>query len=316
MSFSTNVRLELAHLQTAKECCQRAEIVGLTLTGGSLLLSGEGASVVLSTETAAVARRAYLAIRGAFGYRCEIAVARREYPRVRNVYKLTLRGEGAARLLRECGIVNGATALFPDEKLLRGVLRRDCCARAFVRGAYLGCGSVADPSHKYHLEFAITREEIAGLLTRFLQERFDLSARVVARRNSSVVYIKDAESIVTLLGVMGANEALLQMESRRVVKSMRNKVNRLTNCDNANIAKSVDAATRQAAAIQWLNDNVGLDVLSAALQQVARARLEYRNMSLEELGRMVEPPLAKSAVNHRLRRIEELVAKYRHTEIT
>ena len=163
------------------------------------------------------------------------------------------------------------------------------------------------------MEFATGRETFAGAFMQFLR-RYELNARQVQRKNVYVVYLKESEQIISLLGMMGAHEALLRMESARVVKAVRNRVNRETNCDSANMDKAINAAMRQVETIEWLEENMGLNRLTPALEQVARARLENRNATLEELGGMIDPPLGKSAINHRLRRIEELAAKLKERQ--
>ena len=311
MSFSSDARLELAHTRVERECCMRAEIAGMLLSGGNLLLTGGGGvALTLSCELAAIARHIYLLIKDSFGERCEIVVSRRAYPKVRNVYTLTLRGPAAERVLVECGAVHRSCLFALRGGLPERLLGRQCCQRAFMRGAFLGCGSVADPASKYHLEFAAGRESFANAFANFLQ-KCELNAKVVNRKNVFVVYLKESEQIISLLGMMGAHEALLRMESARVVKAVRNRANRAANCDNANMDKAINASIRQVETIEWLEANMGLERLTPALEQVARARLENRNATLEELGAMIEPPLGKSAVNHRLRRIEELAAKLR-----
>ena len=310
MSFSSDVRLELAHVRLDKQCCMRSELAGMLLSSGNLLISGGGVALALSSELAAIARHAYLLVRDSFGERCEIAVARREYPRVRNVYTLTLRGEAAERVLVECGAVHRACVFALRNGLPERLLGKQCCQRAFMRGAFLGCGSVADPASKYHLEFAAGRESFAQAFSAFLG-RLGLNARTVRRKSAHVVYIKGCEQIIELLGLMGAHEGLLKMESARVVKEVRNRANRAANCDNANLDKAIDAGVRQTEAIIWLEENLGLDRLTPALQQVARARLDNRDATLEALGALMEPPLGKSAINHRLRRIEELADRLR-----
>lgn len=314
MSFSSDVRLELAHTHAEHDHCMRAEIAGMLLSSGNLLLTGGGGvALSLSSELAAIARHIYLLIRDSFGARCEIVVTRRSYPKVRNVYALTLRGEDAVRVLVECGAVHKSCVFALRGGLPERLLGRECCRRAFMRGAFLGCGSVADPASKYHLEFAAGRESFARAFAEFLQ-KCELNAKTVNRKNVFVVYLKESEQIISLLGMMGAHEALLRMESARVVKAVRNRANRAANCDNANMDKAINASIRQVENIEWLEENLGLSHLTPALEQVARARLENHNATLEELGSMIEPPLGKSAVNHRLRRIEELAAKLRQKQ--
>ncbi|MGB9804650.1 DNA-binding protein WhiA, partial [Desulfofundulus sp.] len=194
----------------------------------------------------------------------------------------------------------------------RELVRRECCRRAYLRGAFLGGGSVNNPEGTYHLEIITGNAEHARALGRLMGE-FGLEARVSVRKNWHVVYLKDSDQIVALLNVMGAHAALLDFENVRIYKDVRNQVNRLVNCETANLNKVVEAALRQVEDIRFIAGTLGLEKLPPALRQVAEARLQYPDASLRELGEVLEPRVGKSGVNHRLRRLSEIAARLRET---
>ena len=193
-----------------------------------------------------------------------------------------------------------------DESLLRNT----CCKRAFLRGAFLGVGSMSDPEKGYHLEFVSTDEAKAVQLQKIIHE-FHVDAKIILRKKYFVVYIKESESIVDLLNIMEAPVALMNLENLRILKDMRNSINRKVNCEAANINKTVSAANRQIEDIEYLRDHYGLQNLQPALRQMAEVRLEYPEASLKELGEFLEPKVGKSGVNHRLRKLSELAEKMR-----
>ena len=187
-------------------------------------------------------------------------------------------------------------------------LEKSCCRRAFLRGAFLCAGSVSDPEKGYHLEFVCSKEAKARQLRQVIQG-FDIEAKIVLRKKYYVVYIKEGAGIVDLLNVMGAHVALMDLENLRILKEMRNSINRRVNCETANITKTVNAANRQIEDILFLRDHYGLQKLPPALRDMALARLEYPDAPLKELGQRLEPPVGKSGVNHRLRKLSELAEK-------
>ena len=189
-------------------------------------------------------------------------------------------------------------------------IQRSCCRRAFLRGAFLCAGSISDPKKGYHLEFVCTQESKAGQLQQVIQ-KFDIEAKTVLRKKYHVVYIKDGAGIVDLLNVMGAHVALMNLENLRIVKEMRNSINRRVNCETANITKTVNAASRQIEDMLFLRDHYGLQKLSPALREMAEVRLEYPDAPLKELGEHLEPPVGKSGVNHRLCKLSELAERVR-----
>lgn len=192
----------------------------------------------------------------------------------------------------------------------RSVLQMECCKTAFLRGAFLAGGSVSDPEKSYHLEIVCQNEETAELI-RSTMQRIGTDARIVLRKGNSVVYLKEGDQIVYLLGGMGASNSFLNIESVRVLKEMRERVNRRVNCETANLGKTIASAVRQIEDIRFLRDNGGFRDLPEGLREMAEVRLEYPDAPLAELGMYLDPPIGKSGVNHRLRKLSALAAEQR-----
>lgn len=189
-------------------------------------------------------------------------------------------------------------------------IERMCCKRAFLRGAFLCVGSISDPEKSNHLEFVCTSEDMAELLKKYMAE-FEIVAKTVRRKKYFVVYLKDGEEIVDLLNVMGAHVSLMEFENQRILKEISNSVNRRVNCETANIAKTVNAASKQVEDIILIRDTSGFGGLPQNLREMAQVRIEYPEASLKELGSYLDPPVGKSGVNHRLRRLSEIADKLR-----
>ena len=212
--------------------------------------------------------------------------------------------EDAMAFVKEIRIFDGT--LLAAEPLVS----RLCCKRAFLRGLFLSCGSITDPRSGYHLELAagsrdraIRMQEIIGV--------FELEAKTIERKSGYVVYIKEGAAIADFLNVIGAHVALMEFENVRILKEMRNSINRQVNCETANIRKTVSAASRQTEDIRFIHDTIGFGNLSENLSQIARLRLENPEVTLKELGEMLEPPIGKSGVNHRLRKLSEIAEELR-----
>ena len=188
------------------------------------------------------------------------------------------------------------------------LLSRTCCKRAFLRGAFLASGSISDPQKSYHFEIVCQEQQQAQLLQE-LYHAFELDAKIVQRKKYYIVYLKEGAQIVDALNVMGAYVALMNLENVRIFKEMRGSVNRIVNCETANINKVVGAACRQVEDIRYIQSKVGLDELPPALREMAQIRLEYPDSSLKELGELCDPPVGKSGVNHRLRKLGEIARK-------
>lgn len=191
------------------------------------------------------------------------------------------------------------------EHIDKGLIENDCCREAFVRGAFLACGSMTDPEKDYHVEFTAHSESLCRELCEVLKQ-YGVKCNTAARRRSSCVYIKDGDSIEALLALFGAGDAYYELVKLRIYKEAMNQTNRAFNCDSANIAKTIDAAQEQIAAIKRIDGEIGLDSLPAELREIALLRMEYSGESLRELGERLDPPLSRSGVNHRMQRLLRL----------
>lgn len=190
------------------------------------------------------------------------------------------------------------------------LVERGCCKKAFVRGAFLAAGSVTNPQKGYHFEIVCDTDEQAQMLVNLIRS-FDMEPKLVERKKYKVVYLKDGSNIVDILNVMGAHLSLMDMENVRIVKEMRNTVNRRVNCETANINRTVNAAVKQIEDIQYIEQTVGLKYLPDNLRELAVLRLEEDELPLKDLGAKLNPPLGKSGVNHRLRKISEIAEELR-----
>ncbi|WP_366923824.1 DNA-binding protein WhiA [Metallumcola ferriviriculae] len=311
MSFSAKCKNELARKVPEKECCRLAELSALIRMDGTIKLeAGQKISLWIDTENAAVARKTIKLIKNLFDIDTQTLVRRRQRLRKNNVYRVEVAHQpGLMRMLQQTGT---------DWIMGRGMeqwegkhLDKLCCQKAYLRGAFLAAGSVNDPqAGSYHLEIVSHDHGQLNLLRRMIN-RFKLEPRLTNRKDGEMLYLKGAEKIIGFLSLVGAHSALLNFENIRIYKDIRNNVNRLVNCDSANLNKSVNAAARQIEAIQLIAAETGLDKLSPALRDIAYMRMENPDVSLKELGEMMDPPLGKSAVNHRIRRIEQAAAKYK-----
>lgn len=304
MSFTAEVKEELARVENVKPCCARAELSALIRVEGTLHYSGAGRMrLEIATETAPVARKVIKLLHSVYDLATELTV-RRSVLHKSNNYLITVVSQPAlVDALMDLGLLDRDRS--PLYSVPPSLVKKDCCAVAYLRGIFLGGGFVADPHGDFHFELTAESGDIANDLVK-LMTRFDISARVTSRRGSYAVYLKGAEPIVTFLALVGAHRALLRTEDVRIMKEMRNDVNRLVNAETANLQKTAAAAAEQVDAVRSLERARGLDTLPPALREIAYLRLEYPDVSLRELGELADPPLSKSAVYHRIRRLEEL----------
>ena len=193
------------------------------------------------------------------------------------------------------------------------VVQNPCCRRAFLRGAFLASGSISDPEKGYHFEIVYPDEKKAEQLQTIIRS-FSVDAKIVQRKKSYVVYVKEGAQIVDMLAVMGANVALMNLENIRILKEMRNSVNRKVNCETANINKTVNAAVKQTEDIKLIQQTIGFEQLSEGLAQIAELRIQYPEATLKELGMMLSPQVGKSGVNHRLRKLSALADELREKQ--
>ncbi|MDR1776002.1 MAG: DNA-binding protein WhiA [Actinomycetes bacterium] len=307
MSFTGEVREELSRLEQKRDCCNRAELAALIRLQGTLTVLDRRCRVEISTESAQIARRVIKLIRKCFELKTELTVNRSLLHRT-NSYLITLPAQPALMPALESLALDRTSwmegGVGPD------LVRRDCCAIAYLRGAFLGAGFIADPQGDFHFEIRSHSEPLASDISA-MTARFGIESKVLERRNQWTVYLKGAEPIIDFLALVGAHKALLETENVRIMKSYRNDVNRRVNAEIANQEKAVKSALGQLDDIKFLESTVGLDSLPPALCSLARLRLKNPELSLKELGEAADPPLSKSAVNHRIRRIADTAARLR-----
>ncbi len=292
MSFSSEAKKEIAADLPDKLCCRTAQIYGMLECAHAF--SGE--EISLQTEQEAVAEL-YDRLTSRI---CGIPrLARQVLPRRAPLHQCVVDSADRRKtVLEQFGHSVGEVSL----RLNRANLDCDNCARAYLRGAFLVCGAVTDPEHDYHLEFSLPHYNLSRDLATLLRE-LDFPAKITTRGGNHVVYIKESERIEDCLTLLGATRASLEMMGVKMVKSIRNDTNRRINFENANIDKTVQAAGAQMDALQKIEDTCGLSALPEDLQEVAKLRLEHPEMSLRDLGAAMDPPLSRSGVNHRLKRI-------------
>lgn len=306
MSFTGEVKEELSRVESRRQCCLKAELAALVRIEGTLHITGrERFRLEIATETAPVARKAIKLLHGLYDLKTELTVRRSVLHKTNNYLITVVSQPRLPQALNELGILDDKLSV--TYGVIPRLVRRDCCAVSYLRGAFLGGGFVADPHGDFHFELTAEGEQMAQDLLK-LMGRFGMHAKITQRRGLYAVYLKGAEPIVTFLALVGAHRALLRTEDVRIIKSMRNDVNRLVNAETANLQKSAEAAIAQLEAIRVLEATRGLDSLPPALRELAHLRLGHPEASLRELGQLADPPLSKSAVYHRIRRIEELAS--------
>ncbi|TCZ75985.1 DNA-binding protein WhiA [Paenibacillus albiflavus] len=310
MSFAAQTKKELTLIES-EACCEKAELSALIRMNGSVQFSNGRVILDILTENAAIARRIYSLLKKTYGIHTELLVRKKMRLKKNNVYIVRV-PVGVQELLKDLCIVSEGF-LFTDG-IDKRIIPSACCKRAYLRGAFLAGGSVNNPEgSSYHLEIASIYEEHCQALAK-LANRFDLNARFIERKKGFVLYIKEGEKIIEFLSIIGAHQALLRFEDVRIMKDMRNSVNRIVNCETANLNKTIGAAVRQIDNIRLLQKEIGLENLPDKLREVAEMRLKHPDINLKEVGDLLKGGVSKSGVNHRLRKIDELAEKIRSTQ--
>lgn len=314
MSFSLKVKNEVCRYTDLTKEEAIAELSAIMKASGTLGL-GANKSITFKvvTENPAIARLIFKILKEHFYIHTKLLVKRSNSLKKNNVYVVIIPEDVNVRgLLEEVGVLKKEELLTINYGIPENMVEDEGNKRAYIRGAFLGGGSISNPEKTYHLEFVTHNYDYAIELSKLINT-YSLSSKVIQRKNSYVIYIKEGEQIVDLLNIIGAHSSLLQLENIRIMKEMRNNVNRLVNCETANLSKTVNAAVRQVESIKLIEEEIGLDRLPKNLREVAELRLEFPDESLKELGAMLNPPVGKSGVNHRLRRIEK-IAEELHKE--
>lgn len=312
MSFSSTAKNELSRLPITKGHCALAELSALVRMCGTIQILGENKfNLKFNTENAAIARRIFSILKLLYDIDVEVMVRRNRQLKKNNNYLVGISNiEASKDILVDVGFIkpDGSNIFNPYYKMPRAIIKNRCCKRAYIRGSFLGAGSISNPEKTYHLEFVTNYEEHGKDLSRIINS-FGLRSKIVMRKENYVVYIKEGEQIVDLLNIIGAHQALLKLEDIRVLKDIRNNINRLVNCETANLGKTINASVKQIQNIEIIDKYMGINKLSNNLREISELRLENSDASLKELGMMLNPPVGKSGVNHRFRKIEELADK-------
>lgn len=313
MSFSKELKEELGRQLPRSRHCRLAELAGMLAMCGRLMRNKkQEAYLSLSFENEAVYRKCFTLLEKTFKIDMKLSEEEEASLDKRGVFRIELYKES------EISLLLGATKLkvvYYEGMMALSLaslvgLQHACCKRAFLRGVFLSNGSITDPAKSYHFEVVCSDREKAETIQQVMCD-LGLDAKLVQRKKYRVVYLKESAQIVEALALMEGNVALLNLENIRILKNMRNSLNRQVNCETANINKTVSAAVRQIEDIRFIKDSVGFLDMAEGLRQVAELRLEYDDMPLKELGQMLDPPLGKSGVNHRLRKLSAIATELR-----
>jgi len=307
LSFAAETKQELTQLEVQYDY-SKYELAALIRMNGAVGILNRQLILNIQTENAAIARRIYVLLKKYYQVESELLVRRKMKLKKNNVYIVRLK-HGTEEILEDLSIKS--SGLF-NMRVPENIREDEEKMRAYLRGAFLAGGSINDPkTSRYHLEIYSIYEEHNDDICQMMNA-FGLNARTIERRKGYITYLKEAEKIADFLAVIHASKAMLHFEDIRIIRDMRNTANRLVNCENANINKVVNAATRQIEEIQYIEDTVGLDALPDKLSDIAKIRLENPEISLKELGEMLPSgAISKSGVNHRLRKISEFSQKLR-----
>lgn len=294
MSFSAEVKKELIKHYDKSVHCRAAELAAIVLIDGKVQENSGKKSLKLVCESEELAKKCIMSFKSCFGITAVFTEEKNTSGSKENF------GLNISELKSE--------DIFGKEKLTEKI----CCKRAFLRGAFIASGAVSDPEKSYHFEIAVTNEETAIFLTKLINE-FNISPKTAKRRGKYIVYLKDGVEIADMLNVTEAHVSLMKFENARILREMRGNVNRKVNCETANINKTIAASYKQIEDIMLISETIGLDKLDDNLKSTAEIRLEYSDISLEELGKRLSPPVGKSGVNHRLRKICQIADDIRKT---
>lgn len=312
MSFTSDTKKELTQLAPDKKCCALAEIAGFLRFAGSIVINDGKMGIKISTENPAVARLFITMIKNHFDTKSALSIGEAGTLSKGRTYDLMISAEmNAEQILRETGILGqkeGGNYL--KEGIDPDLVKRRCCRKAMIRGIFLATGSISDPEKGYHLEIVCIDENIARDVKKLINS-FGLKSKYIFRKNRYVVYIKECEQIIDFLNILGAHGQLFRFENVRITKELRNKTNRISNCDNANFDRTLNAAQKQLADIRIIEKTRGLYSLPPKLKETALLRIENPELSLAELAEMFDPPLKKSGLNHRFAKLAEIAGKHK-----
>ena len=296
--------------------CQIAEIAAILSLCGGIQISGDDRyTIKIHTENVTVARKCFTLLKKTFNIEADISIRRNAHLGKNRVYSVCVKQhEDALRVLKATKLLSEDGEIGENLSVVGNVVvQNPCCRRAFLRGAFLASGSISDPEKFYHFEIVCATESKARQI-QSIMATFDIEAKIVMRKRYYVAYIKEGSQIVDMLNVMEAHLSLMELENIRILKEMRNSVNRKVNCETANINKTVNAAVKQIEDIRLIEQKKGFHNLNEGLAEIAELRLQYPEATLKELGMMLNPQVGKSGVNHRLRKLSEIADELRMNE--
>ncbi|MBP8562224.1 DNA-binding protein WhiA [Listeria monocytogenes] len=311
MSFASETKKELTHMDVS-DSDAKVELAAFIRMNGAISFSSQLVIMDVQTENAAIARRMYQLLKDLYEVPIELLVRRKMKLKKNNVYIVRLKS-GTRGILEDLRILEPPMTF--TKSIDRGVVKKRSAKRAYLRGAFLASGSVNNPeTSSYHLEiFSVYEEHNEAICA--LMNQFDLNARTLERKNGFITYLKEAEKITEFLSIIGATSALLHFEDVRIMRDMRNSVNRLVNCETANLNKTINAAVRQIDNIKYIQSTVGLEALPERLREIAALRIANEDVTLKELGEMLTTgQVSKSGINHRLRKLDQIAERLRSGE--
>ena len=309
MSFSSEIKDEVAKIKVDDYKIILSELAGITPMCGILNFKNNKISMEYITENAPVARRIFTFLRRSFGFDVEVKNVRSTQLK-KNVFIIYISQDESCRLLLdELKYIKGAS-VFMINYAPTDLIKTSNEKKAYIRGAFMGSGSITDPKKGYHLEFVSENESNAYFLRDTINE-FGLKSKVIMRKEKYIIYIKDSEQISDFLSLIGAYNSVLNYENVRVIKEMRNNVNRIVNCETANLNKTVKSSYDQVEDIKLIEREIGIENLDEDLKAIAKIRLENRSMSLNDIAKSLEPKLSKSTVNYRFKKLRRIANKLR-----
>ncbi|EAG1856777.1 DNA-binding protein WhiA [Listeria monocytogenes] len=311
MSFASETKKELTHMDVS-DSDAKVELAAFIRMNGAISFSNQLVIMDVQTENAAIARRMYQLLKDLYEVPIELLVRRKMKLKKNNVYIVRLKS-GTRGILEDLRILEPPMTY--TKSIDRGFVKKRSAKRAYLRGAFLASGSVNNPeTSSYHLEiFSVYEEHNEAICA--LMNQFDLNARTLERKNGFITYLKEAEKITEFLSIIGATSALLHFEDVRIMRDMRNSVNRLVNCETANLNKTINAAVRQIDNIKYIQSTVGLEALPERLREIAALRIANEDVTLKELGEMLTTgQVSKSGINHRLRKLDQIAERLRSGE--
>ncbi|MBC2250854.1 DNA-binding protein WhiA [Listeria sp. FSL L7-0123] len=311
MSFASETKKELTHMDVS-DSDAKVELAAFIRMNGAISFSNQLVIMDVQTENAAIARRMYQLLKDLYEVPIELLVRRKMKLKKNNVYIVRLKS-GTRGILEDLRILEPPMTF--TKSIDRGFVKKRSAKRAYLRGAFLASGSVNNPeTSSYHLEiFSVYEEHNEAICA--LMNQFDLNARTLERKNGFITYLKEAEKITEFLSIIGATSALLHFEDVRIMRDMRNSVNRLVNCETANLNKTINAAVRQIDNIKYIQATVGLEALPERLREIAALRIANEDVTLKELGEMLTTgQVSKSGINHRLRKLDQIAERLRSGE--